>query len=232
MTDTINIPQVEETKPTATPVVDPKVISPEADKIAEEKISKLKEDLVESISGGKKSRWDDNGPKSWDEIVEKAKTETLTEAEERILAKIEAKEQERENERKAQAEKETQTAEERKQTEWRQVTQEWQEAVTDGLLPDIDPEVKEALKSGKGVNDLTPEQRNDPGLKAYNEVVALHGELKAKGESSSLYRTVTRHYKKQPGMSAPVMGGSTPVESSDDMDYAEIKANRLRRFGF
>lgn len=216
------------------PAIDPKIVEEKASEIARTQVEGLKEQLIESLGGkGESSRFGKTGPKNWDELVDTAKSEAVStavaEAEKRILEKLEA-------ERKAQQEAqrtEEEKAIEAKKLEWQQYNNEWREAVEDGLLPDIAPSVKEKIKEGKAFADLTPEEQKDPGLMAYNEVMASHMKLKSEGKSSSLYRTAQKFYNKPAGANAPVFGSSSPsTTQTDDYDYDEVVANRKQKFGY
>lgn len=211
--------------------IDDTAITQKADEIAQQKIESLKQDLVQSISG-KQSRYGDTGPESWDylhdTIKTEAKEEAVREAEERIMKKLEAKEQEAIKAKELSVKQEEET----KQQEWSRMTQEWQEAVEDGLLPDIDSTVKAKLREGKTVNDLTPEERSDVGLKAYNDLIATYQKLKAEGKATSLYRTAQKFLNQRPaGAGAPVFGSTPPATPpSDDYSYEEIAKARREKF--
>jgi len=110
---------------------------------------------------------------------------------------------------------------------------EWNEAVQDGILPDIAPDIKAKIQGGAGYDSLTEAERNDVGLKAFNEARLLHAKLKSEGKSNSFYRTVAKHYSPNPaGTRAPVFGLAQGNSISSDTDYKEIKENRMKRYGF
>ena len=203
-----------------------------ADEIATSKVEKLKEELAESLSGKKSGgRYGKEGPESWDKLHENIEKETLTKVEEKIEKRLE-------QERKVQEDKAKQTQtqiEVAQKAEYAQMSAQWQEAVADGILPDIGKDVKAKLKSGIKYDALTEDEQKDPGLKAYNEARLLHIQLKNEGKSNSFYRTASQFYRRQPaGSKAPVMGGSPGggVSTDDDYDYKEIQANRKKRFNF
>lgn len=215
-------------KPQETPQIDPAVIAKQAEALATQKVEELKNNLVSSLSGQAQSRYGDTGPKSWDDLHDTIKNETVEEAEKRILAKIEAKDKAREDEQKK-----TQASQEAKQQEeWARMSQEWSEAVADGIIPDINAQVKAKLKSGVKFDELTPEEQSDEGLKVYNELVATHVKLKGEGKSSSLYRTAQKFYNQPAGAHAPVLGSSTPTPANTEYSYDEITANRKAKLGW
>lgn len=208
--------------------------SERAEAIAQSKVEKLKEDLAASLSGKKQGRYDEQkGPKSWDDLHENI----VADAEARAEAKMEKKLAE---ERKANEDKQKQTQaqiEAQQKAEYARMSSEWQEAVADGVLPDIAPAVKEKLTNGVKYEALSEAEQKDPGLKAYNETRLLHIQLQKEGKSNSFYRTASQFYRKQPaGARAPVIGGggvSTPGGSGEaDYDYNEVVKNRKAKFNF
>lgn len=197
------------------------------------KMDELKESLVSGL-GGKQSRYGETGPQSWDQLqddtvniaVEKAVKKTRAE----VMSEIEAREKKKAEELNQAA---AATQEERRR-EWAQITEDWKEAVKDGHIPDIDPSIKEKLKTGTQPSQLTEEEQQDPGLQAYQQSFAQFAQFKKEGKGRSFYRFVSQVFGKQPaGASAPVMGGSTALpQKSEEYDYNEIAANRRKRFGF
>ena len=203
-----------------------------ADEIATSKVEKLKEELAESLSGKKSGgRYGDKGPESWDKFQDDTTNRAVKIAEEKIEKRLE-------QERKLQEDKQKQTQsqiEATQRAEYAKMSADWQEAVADGILPDIGKEVKAKLKSGVKYEALSEDEQKDPGLKSYNEARLLHIKLRSEGKSNSFYRTASQFYRKQPaGARAPVMGGgpATPGDSGDDYDYKEVVANRKKKFGF
>jgi hypothetical protein len=164
---------MDQTNPQATPdtftpeqqaLID-KQLTEKADAIASQKVEAMKEELARTISG----KQDVPAPKSWGELEErigsKATEQAIRAAEERITKKFE-------EEKKATEDKQKQTLaqqETQQKDEWARLSQEWSEAVADGVIPDIHADVKKKLKSGVAYSDLTQEEQNDPGLKAYND---------------------------------------------------------------
>jgi|GEM_PF-2236389 len=207
-----------------------KLATEKAQAIADERIEQMKSDLAQSISG--KSGYE--APKTWEELENRSVARSTAEAEriadEKVQAALAKRDKEVEDRTKQTLE---QTAAQQK-AEWATNSQQWAEAVKDGIIPDINQAIKEKLKSGTEYSALTAEEQKDPGLKAYNEGIMLHAQLKQKGESTSLYRTYTKFYGKQPaGARAPVLGGSTPTPApTEEYTYDQIKANRKAKFGF
>lgn len=207
-----------------------------AEEIASAKVERLKEELAESLSGKKSSRYGSNGPESWDKLHDDITTDAteraVRAAEERIEKRL-ADEKKAAEDREKMSRKQV---EEAQKAELARISAEWSEAVADGILPDISAPVKERLKSGVSFEELTEDERRDPGLRAYNEARLLHVQLKTEGKSNSFYRTASQFYGKQPaGALAPVLGGavSSPGSSSEsEFSYDEIRKNRKAKFGF
>lgn len=201
-----------------------------ADQIATERIEKMKEDLAASISG--KSSY--QAPKTWEELEKRidAKSEERANAiaDEKIKTALEAKDKEIE-ERTKQTLAQTEA---QQKAEWDQMSKEWSEAVQDGVIPDVASEIKKKLIADPDYSKLTPEEKNDPGLKAYNEGRILHGKLKAEGKSTSFYRTLDKFYNKMPaGAYAPVLGGSPSTATpTEELTYEQVRANRKAKLGF
>lgn len=207
-----------------------KLAEEKAQKIADERVERMKEELAQSISG----KSDYQAPKTWEEL-EKRNENKIEEraaaiADERVKAALEARDKEVEERTKQQL---AQTEAQQKE-EWSQMSKEWSEAVADGIIPDINPEIKKKLLADPDYSHLSPDEQNDPGLKAYNEGRILHAQLKKDGKSTSFYRTLDKFYGKMPaGAYAPVLGGSTPTpQPSEELDYEKVKANRKARLGF
>lgn len=201
-----------------------------AEQIASEKIEKMKSDLAASISG----KSDYQAPKTWEELEKRNETKieerAAAIADERVKAALEARDKEAE-------EKQKQTlaqTEAQQKAEWEQMSKEWSEAVADGVIPDINPEIKKKLLADPDYSHLSPEEQNDPGLKAYNEGRILHAQLRKEGKSTSFYRTLDKFYNKMPaGAYAPVLGGSTPTpQPSEELTYEQVQANRKAKLGF
>lgn len=207
--------------------------SEKAEAIASSKVEKLKEELAASLSGKKQGRYGEKGPESWEALQNDTKELTLKETDALIDKKLADREKAQEAKQKqSQAQVEAQ-----QKAEYARMSAEWQEAVSDGVLPDISADVKAKLQSGVTYDKLTEAEQKDPGLRAYNEARLLHIQLQKEGKSNSFYRTASQFYRKQPaGARAPVMGGggvSTPGGSGDaDYDYAEVVKNRKAKFNF
>ncbi len=200
-----------------------------AEAIATQKVEQMKSELAEQLSG-KTSRYGKSGPESWEKLHDEIKTDAVTEAEKRIMDKIEARDKEKE----AKQQQTVKQQEESNKAEMTRMSTEWQEAVKDKIIPDIAEPIKAKLRSNVQFSDLTPEEQNDPGLKAYNDARLLHIDLRQKGESTSFYRTIDKFYNKQPaGAKAPVFGGNVATKTSPgELQYSDIAANRKKRFGF
>ncbi len=224
-------PVIQPTQPTTPSLEDQqKLIDERASQIAAEKVDKLKDDLAQRISG----RAPEAAPKSWQEFrdgVESTSTERAVKAAEAAIEKRFADEKKRQEDTAKLTVKQQEDAQ---TAEWTQMTREWTEAVKDGIIPDIAEPIKQKLKTGTALADLTEAEQKDPGLKAYNDARLLHIDLKQKGESSSFYRTLDKFYNKQhPGTQAPVIGGGVPTAApGDDYDYDAVVANRRKRFGY
>ncbi len=224
------MPEPAVIEPQVTPQIDQAAIDKRAEEIASAKIEQMKEDLAASISG--KTGYE--APKTWQELEQrnenKIEERAAAIAEEKVNAALAAKDKELEDKTKQQL---AQTEEQQK-AEWAQMSKEWAEAVQDGVIPDIKPEIKAKLTSGTDYSALTPEEQADPGLKAYNEGRILHGKLKQEGKSTSFYRTLDKFYNKMPaGANAPVIGGSTATPPpSQEYTYEEVQANRKAKFGY
>lgn len=225
---------MDDLTPPVTPQIDTaaieKLATEKAQKIADERVEQMKEELAQRISG--KPGYE--APKTWEELEKRVITQSEERAnaiaDEKVKTALEAQKKEFEDKTKQQL---AQTEAEQKK-EWATNSQQWAEAVKDGIIPDIAPEVKKKLLADPDYSKLTPEEQNDPGLKAYNEGIILHSKLKQEGKSTSLYRTYTKFYSKMPaGANAPVIGGSTPTpQPSEEYTYDQIKANRKAKFGY
>ncbi len=216
--------------PPTPPVIDQATIDKRAEEIANAKVEQMKEELAQRISG----KSDYVAPKTWEELEKRVVTQSEERAnaiaDERVKAALEARD-------KAEEDKTKQTlaqTEAQQKAEWAQMSKEWAEAVQDGIIPDIAPEIKKKLYADSDYSKLTPEEQADPGLKAYNDGRILHGQLKQQGKSTSFYRTLDKFYNKMPaGAFAPVIGGSTPTPTpTQELDYDKVRANRKAKLGF
>lgn len=193
---------------------------------------RLKEELAESLSGKKSSRYGEKGPESWEKLHEDIKSEAVAAAEEKFEKRLEA-------ERKSSEDKQKLTqkqVEDNQRKEYADMSAQWQSAVRHGVLPDISEEIKEKLKSGVAYDALSDDEQKDPGLRAYNEARLLHIQLKQEGKTDGFLETATYHYRQQPaGARAPVMGGMPSggnSSSEGDFSYDEVVKNRKSRFNF
>lgn len=223
-------PPITNPQPTIDPAEIEKKAQDRAEQIATERVERMKEELAQSISG--KSGY--QAPKTWEEletrVTQRSEERANQIAEEKVKAALEAERKAQEDRTKQQL----QQTEAQQKAEWAQMSREWAEAVADGIIPDIKPEIKQKLTSGTDYSQLTPDEQNDPGLRAYNEGRLLHGQLKQEGKSTSFYRTLEKFYNKMPaGATAPVIGGSTPTpQPTEELDYDQVRANRKAKFGF
>lgn len=204
----------------------PEEITKQAEEVAAAKIEELKSGLISAISG----QQPETPPPSWTalktEIQEKAVSEAVQKAEERILSKLEAEKKSLADQAAAVAlQTEEQKAAQAKR-EWEEMSMQYNDAVKDGIIPAVSPQVAQKLAENKNdPSKLTPEELEDPGLKAYREAAALHMQKKKEGESSSFYRTIERYYNKQPaGTKAPVIGSHVQIDNSPGYTYAEVHA--------
>lgn len=222
--------QTQDPQQTPAPQIDQAAIDARADEIASAKIEQMKSELAASIGG--KSGYET--PKTWEELenrsVARSRADSEAIAKEAVKTALEARDKE-----VADQQKQTLAQTKAQQdAEWSQMSREWAEAVQDGVIPDIKPEIKAKLTSGTDYSALTPEEQSDPGLKAYNDGRILHGQLKQQGKSTSFYRTLEKFYNKMPaGANAPVLGGSTPTpQPTEEFTYEQVKANRKAKLNF
>lgn len=206
------------------------LISKKAEEIASAKISELQDNLKNALGGQTKK-----GYSNFDEMQadidrraeEKART-YAEQAKEEIRKELTQKEEQAKQARDAAAK---QTIEEQKK-EWAQMTNEWKEAVADGVAPPINPDLAQRLEKGAKWEDLTEEDRKDRGLVFYNQARQMHAELKKEGKASSFYRTISQLDQKPAGAKAPVFGGSVASSSSDDdFEYDDLHEQTRKIFG-
>jgi hypothetical protein len=207
--------------------LDSKAIEQLAEQKAQEKMDKLKENLVSSLSGTQSEK----APESWSALKNETVEMAVKAAEEKILSRVKADREEEDKKREAEKLVTEAQTKANADKEWAEQSAQWREAVNDGIIPDIKPEVAKAVEEWqKGGTPLTPEQYNDPGLKAFREAKALHDQMKAEGKSSSFYRTIEKFYNKKPaGAAAPVLGGSRAVAQHSSISYDEIHRDAMRR---
>lgn len=218
------------------PTIDPEVLKAQNQAMIDARVKEMQDDLVSRITGSPAGgRYGKSGPGSWDklqedtvELTKPVVQQEVEKAKKEIREEFEAKEKARADE----LNKAAKQSEDDNRREWEQMSREWREAVTDGIIPDISPEVKAKLKVDPDYGKLSEEEQKDPGLVAYNQARALHIQLKREGKSNSFYRTVDKFLGKMPaGASAPVLGGSTAVpQKSQDFTYAEVHTDMQRKF--
>ena len=208
--------------------LDPKQVEQIAEQKAQAKLEELKSNLVSSLSGKKP----ETPPESWSSLKEETAQMAVKQAEEHIFAKLDERAKEEEKKREAEKVVTEQQAKANSDKEWADQSAQWQEAVTDGILPPIKPEVAKVVDEWqKGGRAPTPEEFNDPGLVAFREAKALHDKMKSEGKSTTFYRTIEKFYNKRPaGASAPVMGATRAVGKPADDDYAEVSAHTKKYF--
>lgn len=200
---------------------DPKVVEQLAEEKATAKIEELKADLAASLSG----KTEEQPPASWSSLKEEIKSTAVAEAETRILSKIEHDNKAKTDAEQAAATQSQANIEEEQRKEWEMMSSQWRDAVADGILPDIAPEIKEKLNTGVGYDKLTKEEQEDAGLVAYNNARALFLAEKKEGKSSSLYRSVLKAKEARPaGASAPVFGASRASTPKQGYTYDEVRA--------
>ena len=207
--------------------IDPK-IEQIAKETAAQEMERLQNNLIARISGTKP----ETPPESWSSFKNDTAEYAVNKAEEKIMARLK-KEQDEETSKK---EAEKQVLEQRSKAdtekEWADQSAQWKEAVEDGLMPAIKPEIATVLKewqTNKG-RPLTQEELNDPGVKAYAEAKALHDKLSSEGKSTNFYRTIQKFYNKRPaGAAAPVMGSSRAIAPESGYTYAEIHKAALNK---
>ena len=207
------------------PQFDPKLVEELAEAKATAKMEELKANLVTSLSG----QQPDKAPESWSSFKNETVETAVKQAEDRILSKIESDKKAQETVVKAQVQlSESQRIAEQNR-EWTDMTNQWKDAVADGVLPDIAPEIKKKLESGVDYNKLTPEEQGDEGLVAYNNARAAYIEQKRAGKSNSFYRTAFLEKNKKPaGASAPVFGATAATSQRKGYTYDEIHRENQR----
>lgn len=224
--------------------IDEKLVEEKAKVIAKASVDELKENLISSLGGKEENEWGWSGkdpvtgkpaPKDWSEapakIVEKAKAEALAEFE----RKQSEKEKQQEESKKLSEEAQAKVEEAKAQEEYARMSAEWRTLVNDGDLPDIDPKIKEKLKTAK-YEDLSDEEKADKGLTTWNELRVLHADLYKQGKSPSLTYTVNKHWKKKPaGINAPVFGddvGAQVTGDEEEYTHEDVKEMRKKMFGW
>jgi len=200
-----------------------------ADEIATLKVDALKEELAESLTGKKNGQYADKNPESWDKFQQDTNEKSAKMTEQMIEERFKARDKETADKAKL---SQKQVVDEQNK-EYSRISTEWNEAVKDGLLPDIGAAVKAKLQTGTTYEQLTVEEQKDAGLRAYNGARALYIQQKNNGETSSFYRTASKYTRQPAGARAPVIGGGVAVaDAGEELDYAEVAKNRKSKFGF
>lgn len=160
-------------------------------------------------------------PRGWDEAGKKITEKAVSEAESRILSKIEQKEKERKEAEKREAE--VSKVEQRKV--YQQWDKDWSDLVNEGKMPKISEEIAKKIRDGVV---LTDEDKTDKGLKARMDLIQI---AMSKGDNN-LYKVYHRDYVNEKARRAPVMGeGMSPIDNEPTMSYEqmrEISKNILR----
>ncbi|MCP3681664.1 MAG: hypothetical protein GY861_03145 [bacterium] len=200
-------------------------IKSQADEIASAKIQELQDKIGEAVG----SKPDDEKYSSigaMKEDIDRRAEEKAQKAKEEAVTEIREELKEKEEKAKRVEEDRIKQTKEDQQKEWSRVTNEWKEAVKDGIAPSIDDDLHAKLEKGTKYKDLTKEERSDPGLVFYNRARQEHVEAKREGRTTSFYRTITQMNKKPSSASAPVFGGSvaTPPATHELTDSEVNKA--------
>jgi hypothetical protein len=206
---------------------DPKAIEQIAEQKAQAKMEELKNDFVKTFSRQKP----ETPPESWSSFKNETVEDAVKKAEETIMAKVQAEREEEKKKQEADKLVLDQQTKANTEKEWADQSAQWKEAVDDGLIPAVRPEVAKAVEEWqRGGRPLTQEEYNDPGLVAFRESKALHDKLRAEGKSTTFYRTIEKFYNKKPaGASAPVIGSSRAVAPRSGFTYEEIHKDAMRR---
>lgn len=186
--------------------------------VEERATTKARDSIVEAISGKKEETWK---PKTYEEITDKAKRDTLEEVDKR-LADRDAKTQEEA--------KKTQEVRSKRDAEY--------DKYWDTQLDNI-AEVDESFKlsedtvkfmEGRSLRSLTPSEVKELKEKdeGFNNRAKLEQEAVA-NQKSDLELYYYKEYKNKPsGATAPVFTGSKAVTPTDkaDFDYSEIQGKK------
>lgn len=215
--------------------LDPKVVEQIAEEKAEqkatEKFQQLQDNFIQSIAGKKPTP----APSDWGEVARKDDIEAVkTQTKQEILDELKAQ---REAERKADEERQANESKRKEEdersrmdNEWKEQSAQWREAVEDGLIPAINPEVSKVLDAWqKGTGRApTDEEMKDPGVKAYAEARAAYQKMRKENSDKplSFYRYIEKFHNKQPaGASAPVLGNTRSVQPKTGYTYEEVHAD-------
>lgn len=174
---------------------------------ATQKAQQLAEEaIVERISGKKDSpKW---VPKTYEEIVERAKTETQ--------AEIERLEQERQKQQAEQVEQ-RKKAEAKKQEELKQYWDQQLGAMEeDGRLPKIDKNLAEKLSKGEKLSD---DEMEDPAVKARQNLYKLAHEHKEPNLELVYYKHLNNKPAQAGRPDAPVGGARRATADSNEAPF-------------
>lgn len=220
MTDSPNV--VTETNVPKTQEIDAAKIAEDAAKIAEERATaKLEEQtaeiaekaqvsarqaIVDQLSDKKTDRW---VPKDYEEVVERAKTESREEREEETKKLEEV----------AKA-KEEQTVKEKEEAvkKW---NKHWDTQldglVKDGKIATIDEQIQKKLDAKE---DLTDEDKKDAGLQAREQIFEKARELKEPNLELVYYKHLSGEKKQAGRPDAPVAGARRGITPADKTGYS------------
>jgi len=213
------------------PQLDAEQIKAEATQAATEQVEKLKQGLIESIQGEKKSQfsWEEKGkdkPETYNELFEEVDKRVVKpeDVDKMVEQKLEARTQAEKEAEEAKKKEEEETFTKRKQA----FDEEWYDLVQQGKMPKVADEVQERINKNE---KLTPNEiMADEGLKARLELAQLSTST-GKGAKVAFYED----YDKQPaGASAPVLGGrpTTPQGGDKELDYEDVAKSRKQIYGF
>jgi len=186
---------------------------------AEQKVSKLKEELLNNLSGQKepKFEWEKKGrkdPESWDQLM----SESERIAEEKFEKKMQEWQRRQEEESKK---TETQRATEVQQKRAK-FSQDWLDLVQKGKLPSPSEEIMTKLQKGERVTEQ--EAQSDVGLKEYRRLVKM-----ALDNNEDLKIAYYERYNSEPaGMDAPVFGADRihgRYETEENYSYEDIHSS-------
>lgn len=183
-----------------------------AEEIAQEAARKTKEEIAKQISGEKDAdKW---VPKSYEEIVDKAKDEMR---EENQKTQKDADEQREADEKKAGEDKKKSLEKWNKHWDTQIKTLE-----KDGIIEEVNEDIQKKLDNKE---ELTDEEKNDPGLKSREQIFSKARELKETNLELVAYKYIKGEKKASGRSSAPVIGsnrgGFTPGNKSG-YSYEEV----------
>ena len=207
-------------------------------------VQQAKDELISSLGGGSENKYGWGGtdkstgkpaPKDWDEIPDKILQQTDDLIEKKWAAKEEASKKEADAESERLSKQEDTDKQSRIDQVKNDMSRDFFTLVELGQVDDIGDDVKKKLQSGTDYNDLSDDEKADPGLSAWNKLQQLHIDKHSKGESTNLINTYKKFYKKDTAnkaKNAPVSGGEPGVSGGGDNDMPsleELRANARER---